>query len=92
MRDLNSDMKAEIANSVKFFSSQFDDWKGYKEIKKETRVKNLTPGCGLRTIRPGMVSIPFERRIVFCSPKLHVRPSLEARSGENTAAGLLTIS
>ena len=34
MRDLNSDMKAEIANSVKFFSSQFDDWKGYKEIKK----------------------------------------------------------
>ena len=34
VRNLNSDIKAEIANSVKFFSSQFDDWKDYKEIKK----------------------------------------------------------
>ena len=34
VRNLNSDIKAEIANSVKFFSSQFDDWKDYKEIKR----------------------------------------------------------
>ena len=34
-----------------------------------------------------MVSIPFERRIVFCKQTL--RRSLEAKTGENTAVGFL---
>ena len=37
-----------------------------------------------------MVSIPFERRVVFCKQKL--RRSLEAKTGENTAVGFLTTS